>query len=823
MPKRGARSVYAIVEHLLRNSSQRASPHCAHAAVTHQHNANSLVVGPELHCALLSNSTYRSSKVKRALSLNLPKFQLRMISTPPAAASSQDVTLPFISELYDPNFLDVLLPPRDCTAVVDVPVQDEPRNPLIDALKATSHRTYTENDSPAFNSTLSPTLDAFQELTRYASKDVVHEALSKAWAEDPDLTLRIIWNARSIHDGKSEKELFYTAFGWLFKHHPRTAVTNLSQLVRPVCSSPKTRHGMSHGYWKDLLNILALATLDQFETIQNRDPELFLHCQRPYGTSQWMKRLYATEFGKLGEGATAEDRKAAADAATRIHMQLTKEAHARRARQNHDILVQKLAEPRYRALFIAIARLFAEQLSREVSIMKRLNSLPDGEERLDLLHQITLASKWAPSPGRAHDRVTNISTAISLLLHHHGTMSSLTLPFDSAMPLPTLETHILRSFYQRWILAPLRATTLIPEPLMSANHWTSIRYARVPSICMKTNSEHFFRHDPAGFEKYLENVVNGKQKISGATLMPHQLLHSALQISRLSKPSTGPPSTAREMRRSIEQRFLENKKKVVETQWPVMIARLRESGALDNAMAVCDVSGSMGCLSSPEVDSPIFPAIALSMVLSQLAKPPFANGFITFSSHPKFVQLDPALGLARNAEKMHGSEWEMNTNLHAVFVDLFLPLAKQHRVPKEDMIKRLFIFSDMQFDEARRPFQTYTWNSEDDQVDPPGDQSNPADWATNHDEIVKAYTEVGYDVPQIVYWNLDRQFRTTPVEAQREGVALMNGFSPAMLKVFMGEDESTLQEKEVREEFNPLAVMKKAIGKASYNGLVVVD
>ena len=31
----------------------------------------------------------------------------------------------------------------------------------------------------------------------------------QAWAEDPDLTLKIIWNLRSIHDGKSEKEGFY--------------------------------------------------------------------------------------------------------------------------------------------------------------------------------------------------------------------------------------------------------------------------------------------------------------------------------------------------------------------------------------------------------------------------------------------------------------------------------------------------------------------------------------------------------------------------------------------------------------------------------------
>jgi hypothetical protein len=33
--------------------------------------------------------------------------------------------------------------------------------------------------------------------------------LAKAWEEDPSLTLRIIWNTRSIHNGKGDKELFY--------------------------------------------------------------------------------------------------------------------------------------------------------------------------------------------------------------------------------------------------------------------------------------------------------------------------------------------------------------------------------------------------------------------------------------------------------------------------------------------------------------------------------------------------------------------------------------------------------------------------------------
>ena len=85
----------------------------------------------------------------------------------------------------------------------------EVRNPMMDALKATAHRTFTENGAPAYSSTTSPLLDAFQGLRPHARGDNIFPLLDRAWKEDPELTLRIIWNARSIHDGKGEREVFY--------------------------------------------------------------------------------------------------------------------------------------------------------------------------------------------------------------------------------------------------------------------------------------------------------------------------------------------------------------------------------------------------------------------------------------------------------------------------------------------------------------------------------------------------------------------------------------------------------------------------------------
>ena len=83
-----------------------------------------------------------------------------------------------------------------------------------------------------------------------------------------------------------------------------------------------------------------------------------------------------------------------------------------------------------------------------------------------------------------------------------------------------------------------------------------------------------------------------------------------------------------------------------------------------------------------------------------------------FSSDPALVTIQEGAGLAENAnlKAMVGSQCGGNTGLHAVFVRLLLLLAAKHRMPCEDMVKRLFVFSDMQFNQA-----TGTW--EDVQVE----------------------------------------------------------------------------------------------------------
>ncbi|KAI0728864.1 hypothetical protein C8Q72DRAFT_916471 [Fomitopsis betulina] len=670
---------------------------------------------------------------------------------------------------------------------------------MMDALTATAHRTLTENGAPAYSSTTSPTLDAFHVLRPHSNSANIGKFLTEAWAEDPELTLRIIWNVRSIHDGKGERELFYQVFGWLYKHHPRTAIANLPRLVEPLCTCPRKTEAMPHGYWKDLLNIVALAALDNLHPWDT--PLTFLHS--PKG------RLYkpASDGEKPVSPARLRGGRTWVHSVPARGPQPTK---FKRAQTNHARLEAKLQEPKFRALYVMVARQFAEKLAQDFGILYQMEQVERGSDKWwTLSKSLSSAGKWAPTPHCSHDRVTNLSTAICLLLHEHGVSSSLRIDVSRDVSTPALETHVLRSFFQRWVLTPLRRALVVPEPLMSAGRWKEINYSRVASLCMTQNMGHFYKHDPEGFEAFITKVESGQKKISGATLMPHEIVR---QVDTLRHRAHAMPE---ELRHKLDKLQL----RVFEAQWGSLVQRLREAGRLDSALAVCDVSGSMS-------GEPMYVALALSLISAQLAKPPFCNGFITFSKDPQFQVVDfDKNGLARTLDDMRNAQWDMNTDLHAVFVRLLLPIAVENKVKPEDMIKTLFVFSDMQFDEAT--------------------SAHPSNrWETSHDAIERAYQEAGYEVPRIVFWDLAAHdvrgpgLSAMPVTSDKKGVALMNGFAPAMLKVFMGdadaEDvaeelqesvaENAISAEEVQEgQFDPLTIMKKAVGKASFDGLIVVD
>uniref|UniRef100_A0A8H7K758 DUF7788 domain-containing protein n=1 Tax=Bionectria ochroleuca TaxID=29856 RepID=A0A8H7K758_BIOOC len=168
----------------------------------------------------------------------------------------------------------------------------------------------------------------------------------------------------------------------------------------------------------------------------------------------------------------------------------------------------------------------------------------------------------------------------------------------------------------------------------------------------------------------------------------------------------------------------------------------------------------------------------------------------------------------------------MNTDFEAVFLNLLLPMAREHNLKQEDMVKQVFVFSDMQFDKA---------NSKKDR------------WTTSYERVSKAYKESGYEVPELVFWNLAGGSHSgqapKPVTTEDEGTCLMSGYSQGLLKAFLEkggfEDEEEEEEEQVvvvtkdeggevtaetaKRKKNPISMVKKAVSHEAYKMLRVVD
>ncbi|KAI5331164.1 PREDICTED: LOW QUALITY PROTEIN [Prunus dulcis] len=132
-----------------------------------------------------------------------------------------------------------------------------------------------------------------------------------------------------------------------------------------------------------------------------------------------------------------------------------------------------------------------------------------------------------------------------------------------------------------------------------------------------------------------------------------------------------------------------------------------------------------------------------------------------------------------------------NTDFQKVF-DLILKVPEKGNLKPEDMIKRVFVFSDKEFDEA----------------------SSSSRWETDYAVIQKEFENQGYGnaVPQIVFWNL-RHSKATPVTGTQSGVALLSGFSKNLIKLFLDNDG----------EVQPDLAMEAAISGQEYQKLVVLD
>lgn len=313
----------------------------------------------------------------------------------------------------------------------------------------------------------------------------------------------------------------------------------------------------------------------------------------------------------------------------------------------------------------------------------------------------------------------------------------------------------LTSKEYRKLLSWGRKQENILERLMSANEWDKIDFSKIPSKAGLIYKQAFARRDIIA-KKYEAFAKDATAKVNAEVLYPHDVAHAAFRSYNLS---------LNDPNRLMIQKYWDNLKDFY-------------NGREENGIAVVDVSGSMS-------GTPMEAAVSMGAYIADKANGPFAHHFITFSNRPQLVEFE-GVDIVDKFERCRRADWGMNTNLQAVF-DLLLKTAKSKNVKPEDMITKLFIFSDMEFDScvsfsspSTSSYSGYysRWANSDHQFVSSIEEAN-----SDLEKIKKQWEAEGYKFPKVIFWNLDA--RQNRIPAIGEGFSYVSGFSPTLVETIL--------------------------------------
>lgn len=292
----------------------------------------------------------------------------------------------------------------------------------------------------------------------------------------------------------------------------------------------------------------------------------------------------------------------------------------------------------------------------------------------------------------------------------------------------------------RKTLTYLRQLINIVETLMSHNMWDKIEFDKIPSKAGLIYKNAFARRDIIA-KKYEEFAKDKTTKVNAAVLNPVDIAHKAFRcFDGIEDPE-----------RIMLQKYWDNLPNYY-------------GDKTENAIAVVDVSGSM-------MGTPMEAAVSLGAYMAEKNKGMFYNKFITFSERPQLVNFT-GVDIVDKLNRCRGAEWGYNTNVEKVF-DLLLDTAITNHIKPEDMPERVYIFSDMEFDEGCG--FGGGWSSRGSLR---GINKN-----TLFENMARKWKFYGYEMPPLVFWNLDARTENIPALGGR--YSYISGFSPVMIETVL--------------------------------------
>ena len=266
----------------------------------------------------------------------------------------------------------------------------------------------------------------------------------------------------------------------------------------------------------------------------------------------------------------------------------------------------------------------------------------------------------------------------------------------------------------------LSRLTRVVESQMCAGDWDEIQYSHVPSQAMRIYKSAFKKHSPEAWGTYIQGLSKGTEKVNAGAIHPHEILSPYVTCS----PNSNSTSVWGGRSAQVDCGEIPH---IVEYQWASL-----PNWLLDNPnriITVVDTSGSMECSYNGTGVRPIEVSVSLGLYIAERTNGPFANHFITFSSTPKMQKVSGD-NLRERLSSVCSAHWGQSTNIEGTF-EAILHHAKESNATQDDMPNMILILSDMEFDVCAS-------------VDETAMQS-----------IRRQYTEAGFYLPNIVFWNLN--------------------------------------------------------------------
>uniref|UniRef100_A0A8I6XEM3 Uncharacterized protein n=1 Tax=Hordeum vulgare subsp. vulgare TaxID=112509 RepID=A0A8I6XEM3_HORVV len=158
-------------------------------------------------------------------------------------------------------------------------------------------------------------------------------------------------------------------------------------------------------------------------------------------------------------------------------------------------------------------------------------------------------------------------------------------------------------------------------------------------------------------------------------------------------------------------------------------------------------------------------AIALGLLISELSQEPWKGRVITFDAAAHQLHKVRGASLVDKLRPLAAVTPRRGANLQAVF-NKILNVAVAGALAKDQMVRRVFVVSDMEFD---------GWT---------GGEA----WVSEHEAIRKRFAAEGFAAPEVVFWNVGTSKAASPVVAAQAGVALVSGYSKNLVRLFLEAD-----------------------------------